>query len=66
MNQDTIQPQTLTVMQYNVGGGRNTMAEVLRDPRHWDFDIIAFQEPYLNRFGPEIQTHNPIKDRFRA
>jgi exonuclease III len=65
MNCDA-EPQTITVMQYNVGGSRNTMAEVLRDSRHWKFDIIAFQEPYLNRFGAEIQTHNPIKDRFRC
>jgi hypothetical protein len=39
---------------------------ILPDPRHWEYDILAFQEPYLNRFGPEIQTHNPIKDGFRA
>ncbi|KIV99897.1 uncharacterized protein PV09_08427 [Verruconis gallopava] len=37
------------------------MAEVLRDPVLGEADIIAFHEPYINKFGTEIQTHNSAK-----
>lgn len=58
------EPRTIKVLQYNVGTSRSHMAELLRDERAWDYDIIALQEPYLNKFTNPFSTHNPIKDRF--
>ncbi|KIV98387.1 uncharacterized protein PV09_09784 [Verruconis gallopava] len=66
ISENTPRIQTITVAQYNVGGSRNTMAEVLRDPVLGEADIIAFQEPYINKFGTEIQTHNSAKTRYKV
>ena len=47
----TEQPR-LTIIQYNVAKSRDSvMAEFLRDPRAWEADIIAIQEP-LSELAP--------------
>lgn len=56
---------TIKVLQYNVEGKRNNMAELLRDPKTWKYDILAIQEPFINKHGATKQTHNPIKHLFR-
>src|SRR5436190_1171380 len=56
---------TIKVLQYNVEGKRNNMAELLRDPKTRTYDILAIQEPYRNTHGAVMQTHNPLKHIFR-
>jgi exonuclease III len=53
----------LNILQYNVRKSRDmVMASLLRDPRTYDFDIIAVQEPWKNPYT--ATTHHPAKDKF--
>lgn len=55
--------QNLTILQHNTMKSRDkVMASMLRDPRTWEYDILAIQEPWKNPFG--VSTHHPCKDRF--
>lgn len=53
----------LKILQYNVMKSRDgVMAPLLRDPHIQQYDILALQEPWRNRFIPT--THNPISSTF--
>jgi len=53
----------LSILQYNVNKSREqVMAPLLADENTWEYDIIAIQEPWRNKF--QTTTYHPIKDRF--
>lgn len=54
---------SLSILQYNVRKSRDiVMANLYRDPKIMDFDILAIQEPWVNPFVDT--THHPAKDLF--
>ncbi|RMZ90276.1 hypothetical protein DV736_g2490, partial [Chaetothyriales sp. CBS 134916] len=47
---------------YNTRKSREIMAEAFRRSEIFDYDILAIQEPYQNRF--QHTTHHPAKEQF--
>ena len=55
---------SFNVWSFNARKQRDTMAEFLRDPRVYNSQIIAIQEPFVNSLM--AGTHNPCSDRFNV
>ena len=54
--------QTIKILQYNTQKSRELMADAFNHHKIRDYDILAIQEPYRNRY--QNTTHHPTKDRF--
>jgi len=54
---------SLSILQYNVRKSRDqVMASLLANEKALEYDIIALQEPWRNRY--QYTTYHPVKDRF--